>query len=166
MTGTEEIVEAGPLTSFGEEVKAASSFVDDYMTGGRRHGVLCGNPDCRWHKEARGGTFTYSQERKLMLCKDCFGAPPIPMGCEDRWNFTTTHFNGQPIEVKGIRHLDQLCKQFGVSNHAREYDHSNWNTPPSVRPQETNRELDRMLGKAREMGQRDRGHRVSGEFCE
>ena len=88
----------------------------------------------------------------MMLCEDCFNAPPIPMSCEDRWNFTTTHFNGERIEVKGLNHLRQLEKQFGVSSHAANYDKSNWDTPPSVRPQPMNPELERMLGKAREMG--------------
>ena len=149
-------------TTFGEEVKAASSFVDDYMRGGRRTGILCNNPCCRWHTEHRGGSFTYSMERKMLLCEDCISAPAVPMGCEDRWNFTTTHFNGQRIEVKGINHLRQLEKQFGVSSHAANYDKSNWDTPPSVRPQPMHPELERMLGKAKEMGNQDRGHRVSG----
>jgi hypothetical protein len=168
MTGTEEIVEAGPLTSFGEEVKAAveDSFVENYMKGGRRRGVLCANPDCRWHKEVKGGSFSYSAERHGFFCDDCFFVKPLLSDCKNLWEFDTTHFNGQKIHVRDRNHLDLLCKQFGVSNHAREFNRSNWDSPPSVRPQETNRELDRMLGKAREMGQRDRGHRVSGGFQE
>ena len=162
MTETEEIVEGGPLTSFGEEVKAANSFVDDYMKGGRRRGVLCANPDCRWHKEVRGGAFQYSAERHGFFCEDCFFVKPLLDDCKNLWEFDTTHFNGERIHVKDRNHLDLLCKQFGVSNHARENDRSNWDTPPSVRPQPMNPELSRMLGKASEMGQRDRGSRVSG----
>ncbi len=159
-------MEQEPLTAFGEEVKAATSFVDEYMRGGRRTGVLCANPDCRWSKEVKGGSFQYSAERRGFFCEDCFWVRPIDPDCKDRWHFTTTHFNGQPIEVKGAAHLRQLEKQFGVSNHAFNYDRSNWDSPPSVRPQPMNPELERFLGKAREMGQCDRGSRVSGEYGE
>lgn len=152
------------LTTFGEEVKAASSFVDDYMRGGRRRGVLCANPNCRWHTEVKGGAFNYSPEQKGFFCEDCFWVAPLDPDCKDRWHFTTTHFNGQPIEVKGAAHLRQLEKQFGVSSHAYNHDSRNWDTPPSVRPQPMNPELQRFLGKAAEMGQRDRGSRVSGSW--
>ena len=42
MTETEEIVEGGPLTSFGEEVKAAveENWLDKYREGGRRRGCF------------------------------------------------------------------------------------------------------------------------------
>ena len=153
MTETEEIVEGGPLTSFGKEVKAAveENWLDKYREGGRRRGVLCANPDCRWHKEVKGGTFNYSDRYRGFVCYDCLHIP-LPSDCINRWEFDTTHFNGERIHVKDRNHLDLLCKQFGVSNHARENDRSNWDTPPSVRPQPMNPELERMLGKAREMG--------------
>ena len=152
------------LTAFGEEVKAAGSFVDDYMRGGRRTGVLCSNPDCRWSKEVKGGNFQYSAERRGFFCDDCFWVKPVLDGCKNLWEFDTTHFNGEKIHVKNLAHLDQLCRQYGVSNQARENYKSNWDCPPSVRPQPQNPELERMLGKAREMGQRDKGSRVSGDW--
>jgi hypothetical protein len=152
-----------PLTAFGEEVKAASSFVDDYMRGGRRTGILCANEDCRWHKEVKGGTYTYSHRYSGFVCEDCLHIP-LPSSCKNLWEFDTTHFNGEKVHVKNLAHLDQLCRQYGVSNQARENYKSNWDCPPSVRPQETHPELERMLGKAREMGQCDKGSRVSGEW--
>lgn len=125
--------------------------------------TYCADPGCRWHTEVKGGHFNYSAERKGFYCDDCFNAaPPVLDGCKNLWDFTTTHFNGEKIHVTDGAHLDRLCKQFGVSNHAREHYKSNWDTPPSVRPQPMNPELARFLGKAQEMGQRDKGSRVSG----
>jgi hypothetical protein len=126
---------------------------------------FCANPGCRWHTEEKGGHFTYSPIRRGMFCDDCFNAPPPVLNPgKNLWNYTTTHFNGERIEIKDGAHLDRLCRQFGVSNQARENMESHWNDSPSVRPQPQNAEMERFLGKAREMGQMDRGSRVSGEF--
>jgi hypothetical protein len=104
--------------------------------------IMCANESCPKHTEYSGGEFNYSVERRAFFCKDCFhSAPPILSDCADRWNFTTTHFNGERIEVRGKAHLQQLEKQFGVSNHALNYDHKNWNTPPPVKPHPVDREL-------------------------
>ena len=127
--------------------------------------VFCSEPNCRWHTEVKGGHFYYSAERRGMYCDDCFNAPPPVLNPgKELWHFTTTHFNGEKIEVKDGAHLDRLCRQFGVSNQARENMQSHWNDAPSVRPQPANPELERMLGKAREMGQVDKGSRVEGSW--
>ena len=104
--------------------------------------TYCANSACIKHTEYRGGEFVYSAEHKAFFCKDCFKSAPavLPM-CRDRWNFTTTHFNGQPIRVHGQAHLRQLEKQYGVSSHALNYDSRNWDTPPPVRPHPVDREL-------------------------
>lgn len=104
-------------------------------------GMYCMNPDCRWHTEKKGGSFTYSMERRGLICDECERFPSLPSDCKERWNFTTTHFNGRPIEVKGRAHLQQLEKQFGVSNHALNYDQRNWDSPPPVKPHSVDREL-------------------------
>jgi hypothetical protein len=126
--------------------------------------LYCANPDCRWNKEVKGGHFTYSAERRGFFCEDCLFERPVLSPGKNLWEFDTTHFNGEKIHVKDGAHLDRLCRQFGVSNQARENMQSHWNDPPTSRPQPQNPELERMLGKAREMGQMDKGSRVSGEF--
>jgi hypothetical protein len=127
--------------------------------------MFCAEPGCRWHTESKGGHFNYSAERKGFYCEDCFNAPPPVLNPgKELWHYATTHFNGERIEIKDGAHLDRLCRQFGVSNQARENMESHWNDAPSSRPEPMNPELARFLGKAREMGQMDRGSRVSGEF--
>ena len=127
--------------------------------------MFCDNKDCRWHTEVRGGHFNYSRERGGLYCDDCFNAPPPVLNPgKELWHFTTTHLNGERIEVKDRAHLMRLEKQFGVSSQALHNDQAHWDIPPSVRPQPQNAEMERFLGKAREMGQMDRGSRVSGEF--
>lgn len=96
--------------------------------------LFCANEGCPKHLTKCGGAFIYSRERQAFFCKDCFqAAPPVLADCKDRWNFTTTHFTGQPIEVKGLNHLRQLEKQYGCSNHAANNMERNWSTPPPVR---------------------------------
>ena len=94
--------------------------------------IYCGNEGCRWHTEAKGGQFTLIGGK--MICPDCLSSlrngPAITDSCKSACEFTTTHFNGQPIEVKGLHHLRQLEKQFGVSNVAANYDKGNWGPPP------------------------------------
>jgi hypothetical protein len=153
------------LTAFGEEVKAAieENWLDRYREGGRRRGTLCANKECRWSREIKGGTFIYSHRYRGFVCEDCLHVP-LPSSCKNLWEFDTTHFNGEKIRVRDLAHLDQLCKQYGVSNHARENYKSNWDIPPSSRPEPMHPDLERMLGKAREMGQMDKGSRVSGDW--
>lgn len=116
--------------------------------------IYCSQEGCRWHTEVKGGHFHYSRERHGFYCDDCFGAPPLTLNdCADRWHFTTRHLNGHPIEVKSLNHLRLLEKQYGVSNQAANNMQAHWNDAPSVRPQPMNPELERFLGKAREMPQ-------------
>ena len=127
--------------------------------------IYCADPGCRWHTESKGGSFNYSAEKKGFYCDDCFNAPfPVLNPGKELWHFTTTHLNGERIEVKDRAHLLRLEKQFGVSNQALHNDQAHWDIPPSSRPEPMNPEMERFLGKAREMGQMDRGSRVSGEF--
>lgn len=52
--------------------------------------------------------------------------------------YITTHLNGKPIEVTSSSHLDQLCKQFGVTNRAdvafleKEYVGLDWKTKKQI----------------------------------
>jgi hypothetical protein len=92
--------------------------------------TFCGNESCVKATEYSGGRFRYDTETKKFFCEDCFAIHAGLNPCKDLWNFSTTHFNGHKIEIKGLKHLDQLCRQFGVSNHARENMERNWNTPP------------------------------------
>jgi hypothetical protein len=110
--------------------------------------IRCANPNCAKHFERHGGEFVYSLERKAFFCKDCFHVPMVWNEGENRWHFTTTHFNGERIEVKSLAHLRSLEKQYGCSSHAANYDQKNWSTPPPVRPMPVDRELmDRMNGR-------------------
>jgi len=40
---------------------------------------------------------------------------------EELWNYTTTHFNGERIEIKDGAHLDRLCRQFVFQSGAGKY---------------------------------------------
>lgn len=103
--------------------------------------LYCANPDCPKHTVKSGGVFIYSREKRDFFCDDCFQVPIVHNDGENRWHFTTTHFDGNPIEVKGLGHLRQLEKNFGCSSHAANYDQKNWNTPPPVKPFPVDREL-------------------------
>lgn len=52
--------------------------------------------------------------------------------------FTTKNFNGEPIEVQSPSHLEQLCKQFGVTHRPdaawveKEWSHYDWKTGKHV----------------------------------
>lgn len=126
--------------------------------------TMCANPRCPKHTTYSGGEFIYSNERKDFFCKECFSVPAILNGCKNLWEFDTTHFNGEKIHVRDARHLQELEKQYGVSNQAFHNDQAHWDIMPSVREQPMNPELARFLGKASEMGRMDKGSRVSGEF--
>lgn len=162
MSEESKVVVDAPSKTFGDEVREASSFVDDYMVGGRRTGVLCANPDCRWHTEVKGGTFNYSSERRGFFCDECFHEVPVSTPGKNLWDFTTTHLTGKPIHITSVRQLDRLCRQYGVSNQAREMNQSNWDVPPSVQAQKMNPELERLLGRARECGRSE----ISGGWNE
>ena len=126
--------------------------------------TMCRNRRCPKHTVYTGGEFIYSSERKAFFCKECFRVPAIMNGAKNLWEFDTTHFNGEKIHVRNAAHLQQLEKQYGVSNHAFHNDEAHWDIPPSSRPEPMNPELKHMLGRAKEMGQMDRGSQVSGEW--
>ena len=127
--------------------------------------LRCATEGCPKHLEHRGGQFIYSREDNCFYCKDCFNVPRYTDDCKELYDFTTTHLTGEPIHVHGKRHLMQLEKAFGVSHHQLNYDQKHWELPPSVREQPMNPELERFLGKAREMGEMGRS-RVDGGFRE
>jgi hypothetical protein len=109
--------------------------------------TMCANENCPKHSVYSGGEFVYSTVARAFFCKDCFRIKPVMNdgATEGRWNFTTTHFNGHRIEVKGLRHLRELEKEFGCSNHAANHEERNWSTPPPVRPFPVDRELESRL---------------------
>lgn len=107
--------------------------------------LYCANEQCRKHTVHTGGKFIYSLEKRCILCEDCFHAPTISNATKDPYWFTTTHFNGEAIEVKGRRHLRWLEQQYGCSSHIANYDSKNWNTPPPVKPMPMGPELAEMI---------------------
>lgn len=115
--------------------------------------LRCATEGCPKNLENRGGEFVYSQEDRCFYCKECFSIPKYMDDCKELYDFTTTHLNGEKIHVKGKQHLMRLEKAFGVSHHQLNNYQRNWSTPPSHRPEPMNPELERFLGKAREMPQ-------------
>ena len=105
----------------------------------------CGNPDCPKHHTNCGGEFMYSREKRDWFCKDCFYVPAVLNPGKNLWEFTTSHFTGQPIQVKGLEHLRQLEKEYGCSNHVANNMEKNWSTPPPVRERALPRELAEMI---------------------
>jgi hypothetical protein len=92
--------------------------------------TTCSNTECPKHTEYKGGHFIYSPERKAWFCDECFRSRPVLNDGRALWDFTTTHFNGEPIHVTSLAHLRQLEQQYGCSNHAANNMEKNWNSPP------------------------------------
>lgn len=105
----------------------------------------CANPQCPKHTTYSGGEFVYSNEKRAFFCKDCFYTPAIMNPGKNLWEFTTTHFTGQPIHVKSLNHLRELEKQYGVSNHAANHMERQWNCPPPVRERPMHPKLAELL---------------------
>lgn len=105
----------------------------------------CANENCPKHTVKSGGEFIYSMEKRAFYCKDCFHTPAIMNPGKNLWEFTTTHFTGEPVHVKSLAHLRQLEKQYGVSNHAANHMESGWSTPPPVKQAPMNRHLAELL---------------------
>ena len=84
----------------------------------------CANPECALHTETRGGKFRMVDGR--WFCERCAPGGVIMEPGKNRFDFVTTHFDGTPVHVKGLAHLRQLEKQYGVSNHAANYDEKHW----------------------------------------
>ena len=153
-----------PLSVFGEEVKKAVDFREEYMRGGIRRGVLCANSECRWHDEVKGGYFTYSHKYHGFVCGDCLFVKPVLNPGKNLYDYSTTHFDGKKRYIGSLENMRRLEKDFGVSSVVANNDHAHWDIPPSSRPEPMNPELKHMLGRAKEMGQMDRGSQVSGEW--
>lgn len=86
----------------------------------------CSNAECPKHRIHMGGRFKYSVADGKTYCEDCFTVRNTLNDGKNLWDFTTTHFDGHPVHVRSGRHLDQLCRQHGVSNHARENYERHW----------------------------------------
>jgi len=85
----------------------------------------CSNPSCPKHTVHSGGKFKLVN--KQWFCSECAGnAGAIMNPGKNLFDFVTTHFDGTPVHVKGLGHLRQLEKKFGVSNHAANYDERHW----------------------------------------
>ena len=95
----------------------------------------CGNEDCRWHTEKKGGEFMYSRERKTLLCPDCFygGLAVLPNIAKSAFDFTTTTITGKPVHVRSMQHLQRLEKEHGCSSVVLNCDRSNWDRPKMPR---------------------------------
>jgi hypothetical protein len=86
--------------------------------------TYCANENCKKHTEQLGGKFRFLQGK--WWCLDCSENLTVFNSGKNLWDFTTTHFNGESVHVRSGAHLDQLCKQYGVSNHARENYERHW----------------------------------------
>lgn len=89
--------------------------------------MRCANQSCVKASEHRGGRFKFVAGK--WYCVDCAewaGNGVVMSPGKNLWDFKTTHFNGKEIHVKSGAHLDQLCREHGVSNHARENYERNW----------------------------------------
>lgn len=97
--------------------------------------IYCGNPECRWHTEKKGGEFHHSRERNRMECSDCFygGVAVLENKAKSAFDFVTTTINGKPIHVQGINHLQRLEKEHGCSSVVLNCDRSNWDRPKMPR---------------------------------
>jgi hypothetical protein len=126
--------------------------------------LRCATEGCPKNLEHRGGEFIYSREDNCFYCKECFSIPKYMDDCKNLYDFTTRHLNGEPIHVQGKQHLMRLERQYGVSHQQLNNMERNWSVPTSHRPEPMHPELERFMGKAREMGEL-RG-RVEGGFGE
>lgn len=88
--------------------------------------MSCGNEHCIKSREHRGGRYRYHTGDKKFYCVDCFAVRAVFNDGKNLWDFETTHFTGDRVHVRSRSHLDQLCRQHGVSNHAREHMERNW----------------------------------------
>lgn len=86
--------------------------------------MFCANESCPSHTEHRGGKFVLVAGK--WYCRDCSENVTVMNLGRNLWDFTTTHFNGEPVRVKSLGHLRVLEKRFGVSNFAANYDSSKW----------------------------------------
>ena len=83
----------------------------------------CSNENCVKHTEG-GGKFRLVHGK--WYCSDCAGNDTVLNPGRNLWDFTTTHFNGEPIHVTSLGHLRRLEKQYGCSNFAANNDSRNW----------------------------------------
>ena len=95
----------------------------------------CGNPNCRWHAEKKGGEFLYSSEKKSLLCPDCFydGTSVLPNVAKSAFDFVTSTITGKPVHVESMQHLQRLEKEHGCSSVVLNCDRSNWGRPKMPR---------------------------------
>jgi hypothetical protein len=89
--------------------------------------LFCGNEDCRWHTEKRGGTFHFRDGR--MFCQDCYHLRPVLNDGKNLWDFETTHIrrDGKKVRISGIADLRRLEKEHGVVSVAANTEERLWN---------------------------------------
>ena len=87
---------------------------------------FCANENCVKSREHRGGRFRFRPSDGKTYCEECFRVEVQMNGARNLWDFETTHFTGERVHVRSRTHLDQLCKQHGVSNFARENMERSW----------------------------------------
>jgi hypothetical protein len=95
----------------------------------------CGNTECKWNSQKKGGEFIYSRERGMLLCPDCFyeRSQRLPSVAKSAFDFVTTTINGKPIHVESMQHLQRLEKEHGCSSVVLNCDRSNWGSPKMPR---------------------------------
>jgi hypothetical protein len=89
--------------------------------------MRCANLSCIKSEQHRGGRYRFIGGK--WYCQECAewaGTGAVMNPGKNLWDFTTTHFNGHPVRVKSLQHLRTLEKQFGVSNHAANFDTRHW----------------------------------------
>ena len=112
--------------------KAEESWLDKYREGGIRRGVMCANQRCRWSKEVRGGSFSFSERYRGFVCEDCLYTP-LPSVAKSAFDFVTTAITGKPVHVESMQHLQRLEKEHGCSSVVLNCDRSNWDHPKQPR---------------------------------
>ena len=98
-------------------------------------GTYCGNPDCRWSKERKGGRFHFRDGK--WLCEDCVQLCYQLNPGKNLWAFETLNIgsdpNKGPVQVKSLNHLRQLEKEHGVVSVAANFDSKHFDAPPENR---------------------------------
>lgn len=90
--------------------------------------LYCGNPECKWHSEKKGGRFSHvlSGPDKGAYCEDCMKLRWAGNPGRNLWDFTTSNITGSPVHINSLGQLRQMEKQYGVSSVTANSDSKNW----------------------------------------
>lgn len=99
--------------------------------------IFCANPECRWHNEKKGGRFLNMKARNGRpagwYCDECVKAFHAHEA-KSAFEFDIEHLEaGKTIHCTGLRHLEQIQKQYGVVSAVANFDARNLDTPPQMR---------------------------------